>query len=92
MDDRGLIYLIDRIRGVDVIETSLLHLELRTIAMNESHARKIGDITVTTVSDGILNMNLTFFARSDARRMRAHFRVADPGTGPDTGECLSPGV
>ncbi len=29
--------------------------------MNESHARKIGDIEVTTVSDGILNMNLTYF-------------------------------
>ncbi len=29
--------------------------------MNQSSARKIGDIEVTTVSDGILNMNLTHF-------------------------------
>jgi glyoxylase-like metal-dependent hydrolase (beta-lactamase superfamily II) len=29
--------------------------------MNESRARKIGDIEITTVSDGILNMNLTYF-------------------------------
>ena len=29
--------------------------------MNETHTRKIGDIEIATVSDGILNMNLTYF-------------------------------